>query len=269
MVEPKRQINAKKNECKLINRFNPLWFHPRSASLVISSSSTALMPCLQAKPQSHKVIRLSMPSIGQSHKEFQILPACGRWRHHQTKLAWEMCRGPKCEALCNFVNLLSQDWTLYGILQVFCSTVFAWNFMKHIFQGFKPCSGSVFQLVFLLRFHAEALAGYQVPEADLPGAFRIEPWKLWKTLARKRKKARAPTTKPMAHKPITFYKPLYDISRIWILHTVAQTLFAGASLEQLAPSRQNSVTRHVVNTSEAGALESILTVLTPPCLYPR
>lgn len=205
MVEPKRQINAKKNECKLINRFNPLWFHPRSASLVISSSSTALMPCLQAKPQSHKVIRLSMPSIGQSHKEFQILPACGRWRHHQTKLAWEMCRGPKCEALCNFVNLLSQDWTLYGILQVFCSTVFAWNFMKHIFQGFKPCSGSVFQLVFLLRFHAEALAGYQVPEADLPGAFRIEPWKLWKTLARKRKKARAPTTKPMAHKPITFY----------------------------------------------------------------
>ena len=49
----------------------------RSASLVISSSSTALMPCLQAK-QPHK------PSI----KIFK--PACGRWRHHQTKLASEM-----------------------------------------------------------------------------------------------------------------------------------------------------------------------------------
>ena len=201
-----------------------------------------------------------MPSIGQSHKEFQILPACGRWRHHQTKLAWEMCRDPKCEALYNFVNLLSQDWTLYGILQVFCSTVFAWDFLKHIFRVSSRAQDQSSNWFFCYVCYVSMLRLWQATrfQKQTTWAFRIETWKLWKTLVRNVRKQEHQQQNQWS---ITFYKHLHDISRIWILHAVAQTLFAGASLEQLAPSKQNSVTRHVVNTSEAGALESILTVL--------
>lgn len=160
------------------------------------------MPCLQAKPQSHKVTRLSMPSIGQSHKEFQILPACGRWRHHQTKLAWEMCRGPKCEALlCIALSIcylkIEPFMAFYKSSALLFLHETSWNTSFRVSSRAQDQSSNWF-FCYVLRFHAEALAGYQVPEADLPGAFRIETWKLWKTLARKRKKARAPTTKPMA-----------------------------------------------------------------------